>query len=86
MKLLRELLGGSVDFSSAVSDLQYLLANLSLSDSAFQIPSALKEMLERDRSMGLRLMDDRSLLGDLFDWDGRMNARAIDSLELDEGR
>jgi hypothetical protein len=81
VKFLRELFGSAFDFTSAVTNLQDPLADLSLSNAAFQVASTLKEVFERNRSMRLGLMDDRSFLGNLFDGDGGMDARAIDSWE-----
>ena len=78
MKLLRKLLSGTVDLTGAVPNLQNPITYSFVSDSLLDQAATLEKVLERDRSVSLRLMNDGSFLGNLPDWDGRMDARTLD--------
>lgn len=62
------------DIASTGSMVQDLSPNLILADRTFKGTTLLKEMFHRDRCVGLRLMHDGRLVGDLVNGDCRVDA------------
>lgn len=77
MKLLRKLLGGTVDLARTIPNLQDPPTYSIVSDALLDRAATLKEVLERDCRVSLGLVNDGSFLGDLPDWDGCMDARTV---------
>lgn len=66
MQVLLELARDTINLPDALSADENLAGNLVVRNSALEEPSAIDELVQRDGGMGLRLMDDRSLVGHLM--------------------
>lgn len=79
IQVSRQVICHAINFAHALAIVQDSVTNLVVSYCAGKGSSSLKEMLDRDRRVSLRLVHDRSFVRNFVNWNNGMDPLPVDS-------